>query len=43
MNKIGVKLGDFVEIEGNRKTVVKVDRAHPSDLGLNIIRMPHWI
>ena len=39
MNKIGVKLGDFVEIEGNRKTVAKVDRTHPGDLGLNIIRM----
>ena len=39
MKQIGVRPGDFVEIEGNRKTVAKVDRAHPGDLGLNIIRM----
>ena len=39
MKQIGVRPGDFVEVEGNRKTVAKVDRAHPGDLGLNIIRM----
>jgi transitional endoplasmic reticulum ATPase len=39
MKQIGVRPGEFVEIEGNRKTVAKVDRAHPGDLGLNIIRM----
>ncbi|MCW1295950.1 MAG: hypothetical protein OH338_04800 [Candidatus Parvarchaeota archaeon] len=39
MKQLGVKPGDFVEIEGNRKTVSKVDRVHPGDLGLNIIRM----
>jgi transitional endoplasmic reticulum ATPase len=39
MKQLDVKPGDFVEVEGNRKTVAKVDRAHPGDLGLNIIRM----
>jgi transitional endoplasmic reticulum ATPase len=39
MKQIGVRPGEFVEIEGNRKTVAKVDRAHPGDLGLNIVRM----
>ncbi|EFD92336.1 MAG: AAA family ATPase, CDC48 subfamily [Candidatus Parvarchaeum acidophilus ARMAN-5] len=39
MKQIGVRPGEFVEVEGNRKTVAKVDRAHPGDLGLNIIRM----
>ncbi|MFH1510554.1 MAG: CDC48 family AAA ATPase [Candidatus Woesearchaeota archaeon] len=39
MKDIGVRPGDFVEIEGERKTVVIVDRAYPGDIGLNIIRM----
>ena len=39
MKEIGVRPGDIVEIEGNRKTVAIVDRAYPGDLGLNIIRM----
>ena len=39
MRSIQVKAGDIVEIEGNRKTVGIVDRAYPSDIGQNIIRM----
>jgi len=39
MQKIGVRAGDIVEIEGERKTVGIVDRAYPGDIGLNIIRM----
>ncbi|MDP7141372.1 MAG: CDC48 family AAA ATPase [Candidatus Woesearchaeota archaeon] len=39
MRTIGVKPGDIVEIEGERKTVGIVDRAYPGDIGLNIIRL----
>ncbi|MBW2992472.1 CDC48 family AAA ATPase [Candidatus Woesearchaeota archaeon] len=39
MHRIGVKPGDIIEIEGERKTVAIVDRAYPGDIGLNIIRM----
>ncbi len=39
MKEIGVKPGDIIEIEGQRKTVAIVDRAYPGDIGLNIIRM----
>jgi transitional endoplasmic reticulum ATPase len=39
MKEIGVRPGDIVEIEGNRKTVGIVDRAYPSDVGEPIIRM----
>ncbi|MDP4012647.1 MAG: CDC48 family AAA ATPase [Candidatus Nanoarchaeia archaeon] len=39
MRHIGVKPGDIVEIEGGRKTVGIVDRAYPSDIGQEIIRM----
>jgi 26S proteasome subunit P45 family len=39
MQKIGVKEGDIVEIEGERKTGAIAVRAYPSDVGLNIIRM----
>jgi len=39
MHDYGIKIGDIVEIEGNRKTVAIVDRAYPGDIGLNIIRM----
>ena len=39
MREIGVRPGDIVEIEGERKTVGIVDRAYPGDIGLNIIRM----
>ncbi len=39
MHQIGIRSGDIVEIEGERKTVGIVDRAYPGDIGLNIIRM----
>ena len=39
MASMGVKPGDIVEIEGERKSVAVVDRAYPGDIGLNIIRM----
>ena len=39
MRAIGVSAGDIVAIEGERKTLAIVDRAYPSDLGLEIIRM----
>lgn len=39
MQKIKVKPGDIVDIEGERKTVAIADRAYPGDIGLNIIRM----
>jgi len=39
MLKIGIRSGDIVEIEGERKTVGIADRAYPGDIGLNIIRM----
>jgi len=39
MAEIGIKSGDIVEIEGERKTVAIADRAYPGDIGLNIIRM----
>jgi transitional endoplasmic reticulum ATPase len=39
MKGAGLRPGDFVEIEGERKTVAMVDRAYPGDIGLNIIRM----
>ncbi len=39
MHEIGVRPGDFVEIEGSRLTVGIADRAYPGDIGLNIIRM----
>jgi len=39
MHQVGVRSGDIVEIEGERKTVGIVDRAYPGDIGLNIIRM----
>ncbi|MEM4336404.1 MAG: CDC48 family AAA ATPase [Candidatus Woesearchaeota archaeon] len=35
----GIKVGDIIEIEGNKKTVAIVDRAYPGDIGLNIVRM----
>jgi transitional endoplasmic reticulum ATPase len=37
--QIGVKPGDYVFIEGKRKTAAKVDRAYPGDYGLDLIRM----
>jgi len=39
MKVISVRPGDVVEVEGERKTLAIVDRAYPSDIGLNIIRM----
>ncbi|MBU5688921.1 MAG: CDC48 family AAA ATPase [Candidatus Aenigmarchaeota archaeon] len=39
MQKIGVKEGEVVEIEGEKKTGALAVRAYPSDVGLNIIRM----
>ncbi|MEM5801862.1 MAG: AAA family ATPase [Candidatus Aenigmatarchaeota archaeon] len=39
MNKLGIKEGDVVEIEGSKKTVAIAVRAYPADVGLNIIRM----
>ena len=39
MQEIGARVGDIVEIEGERKTVGIADRAYPGDIGLNIIRM----
>ncbi|MBU0629238.1 MAG: CDC48 family AAA ATPase [Nanoarchaeota archaeon] len=38
MQQIGVRVGDIVEIEGERTTVAIADRAYPGDIGLNIIR-----
>ena len=39
MREISVKPGDIIEITGGRKTVGIVDRAYPSDIGQQIIRM----
>ncbi len=39
MKEVGVRVGDIVEIEGQRKTVGIADRAYPGDIGLEIIRM----
>src|SRR3989338_3377008 len=36
---IGVRPGDIIEIEGQRKTVGIVDRAYPTDVGQQVIRM----
>ena len=39
LHEIGIRPGDIVELEGERKTVAIADRAYPGDIGLNIIRM----
>jgi len=39
MQKLGIKEGDIIEIEGKRKTYAVSVRAYPNDVGLNIIRM----
>ncbi len=39
MKDISVRPGDIVEIEGERKTVGIVDRAYPTDVGEQVIRM----
>ncbi len=39
MTKIGVKEGDYIELEGKSKTYLIAVRSYPSDIGLDIIRM----
>jgi transitional endoplasmic reticulum ATPase len=39
MNKLGIKEGDVVEIEGGKKTAGIAVRSYPADVGLNIVRM----
>jgi len=39
LTEIGVRPGDIIELEGERKTVAIADRAYPGDIGLNIVRM----
>jgi SpoVK/Ycf46/Vps4 family AAA+-type ATPase/intein/homing endonuclease len=39
LKELGIKEGDVVEIEGERKTAAIAVRAYPADVGLNIIRM----
>jgi len=39
MKQIGIRPGDIIEIEGNRKTVGIADRAYPTDVGEAVIRM----
>jgi len=39
MQKIGVKEGDIIELEGTRKTGAIAVRSYPADAGLNIARM----
>ncbi len=39
LKQIGVKLGEIVELKGNRTTVAIAERGHPGDIGLNVIRM----
>ena len=39
MHAVGVRPGDILEIEGERKTVAIADRAYPADIGQNLIRM----
>ncbi len=39
LKQAGIKPGDVVEIQGEKKTVAIVDRSYPGDIGLDIIRM----
>jgi len=39
MKNLKINAGDFIEIEGERRTIAIVDRGYPGDIGLNIIRM----
>ena len=39
LGKLGLNYGDIIGIAGERETLAVVDRAYPSDLGLEIIRM----
>ncbi len=43
MEKLGIREGDAVVIEGDRKTVARVARSYPADAGLGIIRMDGYI
>ncbi len=39
MKRLGIKEGDIVELQGQKKTGAIAVRAYPADVGLNIIRM----
>jgi len=39
MSKIGVKEGNYIQVEGKRKTYLIAIRSYPNDIGLDIIRM----
>ena len=39
MDVLGIKVGDIVQIDGNKKTVAKVLRGAPEDANLGIVRM----
>src|SRR3989344_4363861 len=39
MHALGIHPGEVVEIEGSRKTVGIADRAYPTDVGQQVIRM----
>ena len=39
MDILGIRVGDIVQIDGNRKTVAKVLRGAPEDANRGIIRM----
>jgi transitional endoplasmic reticulum ATPase len=39
MQKLGLKEGNYVEIEGEKKTYAIAVRSYPSDIGLDVIRM----
>lgn len=39
MQKLGIREGDVIELQGQRKTGALAVRAYPADIGLNIVRM----
>ncbi len=39
MRRLGIRPGEIIEIEGERKTVGIVERAYPTDIGQSLIRM----
>ena len=39
MSKIGVREGNYIQVEGKRKTYLIAIRSYPNDIGLDIIRM----
>lgn len=39
MKQIGARVGDYIEIEGNRKTIARLERSYPADINLRLIRM----